>query len=61
MWSDHFALDGVIITPITETGQVTERIFKINNGDRLLERQSLRMAGRYPTDLALMRIRSSSV
>jgi hypothetical protein len=47
-WSDHFTLDGVIIKPLTPIGQVTERIFKLNAIERLLEREALRTVGRYP-------------
>jgi hypothetical protein len=55
-WADHFRLDGHSITPLTEIGEVTERILGFNDGDRLLERQVLRAAGRYPTPAALKRI-----
>jgi hypothetical protein len=48
-----------IVTPLTGIGQVTERIFKMNHGDRLLERQSLQAVGRYPSDLALNTIRAA--
>ena len=50
-WSDHFRLgvDGISIIPLTEIGEATVRIFGINAGERLLERDTLREAGRYPT------------
>jgi hypothetical protein len=47
-WFDHFALDAVIINPLSEIGQVTERIFKFNEIERLDEREVLRAMGRYP-------------
>src|SRR5580700_1519329 len=47
-WADHFRLDDIAITPLTEVGEVTERILGLNRGDRLLERQALRGVGRYP-------------
>jgi hypothetical protein len=50
-WSDHFALDGVVIRPLTPIGRVTERIFKFNDTERLLEREALRALGRYPLGL----------
>jgi hypothetical protein len=48
-WSDHFSLDGAIIKPLTAIGQVTERIFRFNAIERLMEREALRAIGRYPT------------
>jgi hypothetical protein len=47
-WADHFRLAGDLIEPLTEIGEVTARILKFNDGERLLERQALRAAGRYP-------------
>jgi hypothetical protein len=48
-WSEHFSLEGVVIKPLTAIGQVTERIFKLNEFERLIEREALRAVGRYPT------------
>jgi hypothetical protein len=62
-WSEHFALDdsdGVTIKPLTDVGDVTARIFAFNTSERLLERQTLRAVGRYPTAEARRRIESSS-
>jgi HNH endonuclease len=59
-WPEHFALDesdGITITPLTEIGAATTRIFAFNSSERLLERQALREVDRYPTDEALRRIR----
>jgi hypothetical protein len=47
-WSDHFALDGVTISPLTAIGEVTERVFKFNEVERLMERKELDAVGRYP-------------
>ena len=47
-WSDHFTLEGAIIKPRTTIGQVTERIFRLNAAERLMEREALRIIGRYP-------------
>ncbi len=47
-WPDHFALDGAVIQPLTAIGQVTERIFRFNEIERLMEREALRAIGRYP-------------
>lgn len=53
-WSDHFRLDGVFITPLTEIGEVTASILGFNEIDRLLERQELQELGRYPSAAARM-------
>jgi hypothetical protein len=58
-WSEHFALadsDGVTIKPLTDIGEATARIFAFNRPERLLERQTLRAVGRYPTVEARRRI-----
>jgi hypothetical protein len=47
VWSEHFILDGVIIRPLTERGEVTERVFKFNEVGRLMERKDLEAVGRY--------------
>lgn len=47
VWSDHFSLDGVIIRGITTIGQATERIFRFNAIERLMEREELQAIGRY--------------
>jgi hypothetical protein len=63
LWSNHFGLeegDGISIRPLTEVGQVTARILGFNSAERLLERQALRDAGRYPTTEARRRISSST-
>jgi HNH endonuclease len=58
-WCDHFALDDEItIVPLSNIGEVTARILDFNSSERLLERQSLREIGQYPTAEALRRIQS---
>jgi hypothetical protein len=48
MWPDHFdAIDGEIIAK-TRIGQASLKIFKFNEPDRLILRQLLALAGRYP-------------
>jgi HNH endonuclease len=47
-WSDHFRLDGAIIQPLTNIGEVTARIFKFNNNKRISERETLIEIGVYP-------------
>ncbi len=40
-WSDHFFLEGIIIRPRTPIGQVTEGILKLNEIERVTEREAL--------------------
>ena len=56
-WVDHFRLVGARIEPVSEIGEVTERILGFNHVDRLQERQLLISIGRYPSPAALGRIR----
>ncbi len=57
-WADHFRLDmdGITIVPLTQIGEATSRILRFNDGERLLEREALRIMGRYPTEPAAKRI-----
>jgi hypothetical protein len=58
-WSAHFSLDesdGITIQARSDIGEVTVRILGFNSSERLLERQALRVVGRYPTAAALRRI-----
>ena len=52
-WSVHFKLEGAIIKPLTEIGEVTVQILGFNHTDRILERQFLINIGRYPSLSAL--------
>ncbi len=47
-WKDHFQFDDAIIQSLTDIGEVTERIFQFNHPERILERQILIKANRYP-------------
>jgi hypothetical protein len=40
-WGNHFELDGSIIRPRTAEARVTVKIFRMNDEDRVLERQLL--------------------
>ncbi len=40
-WANHFELDGAIIRPRTAEARVTVKIFRMNDVDRVLERQRL--------------------
>lgn len=48
IWTEHFRLEGARIVPISAVGRVTEYVLKLNSGLRLLARQALLDAGRYP-------------
>jgi hypothetical protein len=47
-WDNHFQLKGVTITPLTDIGEITARLFALNNQERLLERDALISIGAYP-------------
>lgn len=51
-WSDHFALNGVIIEPRTPIGEATSRILRFNEPERILEREAIQGIGRYPSKMA---------
>lgn len=53
-WNKHFRLNGAEIVPISDIGEATVRILKINSEDRLLERQLLINLGRYPGEEAVL-------
>lgn len=46
---DHFRLDGVRIVGISEIGEATAALLSFNHPDRILEREALTVAGRYPS------------
>ncbi|MFN5856024.1 MAG: HNH endonuclease [Pseudanabaenaceae cyanobacterium] len=52
LWREHFQLDGAIIQPTTDIGEVTARILDFNNTERILERQILIENNRYPSTAA---------
>ena len=47
-WNKHFQLNGMTIDPLTDIGEVTVRLFALNNPERLLERDALISIGAYP-------------
>jgi 5-methylcytosine-specific restriction endonuclease McrA len=47
-WSDHFRREAGEIIAKTRVGQATVKIFRFNEPDRLILRQLLAQAGRYP-------------
>ena len=52
-WRDHFKLEQHNILPLTDIGEVTNRILRLNDIDRLLERRELWLFGRYPSPEAI--------
>ena len=55
-WGEHFQLDGAVIQPLRDIGEVTTRIFDLNNDERILERQALMEVARYPSAVARQRM-----
>ncbi len=60
IWAEHFTLghDGITIVAKSEIGLATVRILALNTNDRLLEREMLQEAHRFPTKSAKKRIDS---
>ncbi len=48
IWKMHFELDGALILHKTPIGEATIKILKMNEVDRIIERQSLIDESRYP-------------
>jgi hypothetical protein len=46
-WADHFAREGATIHPRTAEGRATVSILRLNDADRVAERQRLMVAGFY--------------
>jgi hypothetical protein len=57
LWSEHFRLQGGLIDSLTSIGDVTARILKFNESERVLERKTLIAIGRYPSEPASVRMR----
>lgn len=55
-WADHFALDGVYISSVSDIGEVTVRILRFNDSEQILEREALSAIGRYPNASAKLHI-----
>ena len=47
-WSDHFRLRGAVMEPLTPEAATTARLLKLNLAKRVVERQLLAAANRYP-------------
>lgn len=48
VWNDHFQLSGARIVPLTARGRVTVKVLRINDEERLAEREFLIKHGMYP-------------
>ena len=48
-WPEHFQWNGVLIEALTAVGEVTAKILRFNDPERVLERESLEQSGRYPS------------
>lgn len=55
-WREHFRAHGAVIEPLTEIGEATVRILRINHDDQILEREVMSRRGRYPSEAALLLI-----
>ena len=55
-WDGHFHLEGTRIVGLTEIGQGTAMLLGFNHPDRLLEREALMAAGRFPSEPARRRM-----
>lgn len=55
-WHSHFGLEGSLIQPLTDIGEVTARILEFNTDARILERELLISVGRYPSPVARHRM-----
>ena len=47
-WADHFRLEGARFMPVTEIGDVTVTLLRLNAPDRIIQRWSLQQVGAYP-------------
>lgn len=52
-WSEHFKIKDAKIIPLSEIGQVTEKIFRFNTSERIIERELLSKVNLYPHPNAL--------
>lgn len=47
-WQEHFTLEGAHIVGLTEIGQVTIQLLRLNDEERIVERAVLQLIGEYP-------------
>lgn len=56
-WSEHFHMDGVRISALTDIGEATVWLLGFNSRDRVMEREALIKVGRFPSPPARKRMR----
>jgi hypothetical protein len=49
-WLDHFHISGGMIEPLTPEAEVTARLLRFNQAQRVVERKLLQTAGLYPRE-----------
>jgi hypothetical protein len=47
-WDDHFRLNGAVIEPLTPEGRVTVNLLRINDSERVAEREVALQLGLFP-------------
>jgi hypothetical protein len=47
IWTDHFSLNGAVLTGLTQTGQATISLLQLNSPGRVAQRQEAMDAGLY--------------
>ncbi|MEM9955600.1 MAG: HNH endonuclease signature motif containing protein [Chloroflexota bacterium] len=50
-WLDHFVLDQARIKPLTAIGRVTVFVLRLNDEERIQDRNFLRISGSYPPSI----------
>ena len=56
-WGDHFQFKEGAIHPLSDIGKVTAHILRFNDSERILERETLMLRGKYPSPAAQERMR----
>ena len=56
-WADHSRISGAIIEPLAQRGEVTARLLRFNQAQRVAERAMLQVAGLLPAPMMRRRIR----
>ena len=47
-WEKHFRLNGAVIEPLDEIGEVTAKLLRLNTAERVMRRSVLQQLRRYP-------------
>lgn len=56
-WAEYFQLHGVRVDPSNTVGEATVKLLRINDDNRVREREVLAEIGRYPSTEALARMK----